>query len=396
VSVQVSKLVWAYGPRVEGPRMLLLALAEHANDEGVAWPGLELLAAEITKDVRTVQRRMAWLERAGWLKVQRRSVKAVRGEERRGNTYVINLFKLRGQETPNGQGSSTAAGASQGHRSGAVETARRDDKTVDLRRQNEGLEMTKSTPRDDISCAPLMNHQEPPWNHHEKYNHPLPPPSSAALLKTAGLEAKGKSADQGQRPEATASARATATTSSPGAPGVSTESVGSAGLSSGPGFRVGDRVVEFAPSLRGRRVERELDGVDAALRDETTAVLARCGVAPEISTRRERAAVTAALRMRCDRERCCVSDAGRFAVAMWEQYLAAAGSGVLYVVVGVRKFFSEGLWLDSARWSYDRERVRQRSGAAIGTRQHADARREIAKLDEDRERWERERRSGMN
>jgi hypothetical protein len=396
--VQVSKLVWAFGPKVAALRMLLLALAEHADDEGKAFPGLDLLASEVLRDKETVSRQLARLEREGWLKVQRRTAGVLCSNglfERRGNTYFLSLDKLRGvtrtaseKTAPTGQREAaagvparTAREESRGsigqrasavaempdserngvqeHRSGAVEMARRDDETAEPNRRFERSEPTFRTSRTDVSYVPLLNHQEPPKNHHEKYNQPLPLPQLPQVLKSYAdgeSESKGKNAGQEQEQKATASAKATATTSSLRAPGVSTESVGEAGLSSGPGFRVGGAVVEF----RGRRqVEEELDGLDAAVRDEAIVVLVRCGIPPGTATRRERKAVEAALHMECLRTGKPVADVGRKASNAWLAYVSQ--SALLYRVVGLRKFLSEGYWLDNGRpWDWNQQALAER------------------------------------
>jgi hypothetical protein len=237
--------------------------------------------------------------------------------------------------------------------------ARRDDETAEPNRRFERLEPTISPARTDDFTGPLMNHQEPPVNHHEKNNQPLPLPQLPQVLKSYAdgeSESKGKDAGQEQRQRTTASAKATATTSSLGAAGVSAESVGEARMSSGPGFRVGGAVVEF----RGRRrVEEELDGLDAAVRDEATVVLVRCGIPPGTATRRERKAVEAALHMECLRTGKPAADVGRKASNAWLAYVSQAA--LLYRVVGLRKFLSEGYWLDNGRpWDWNHQALAER------------------------------------
>jgi hypothetical protein len=189
---------------------------------------------------------------------------------------------------------------------------------------------------------------------------PLPPlkPVVAADM------CKSNDADQGRKAKATASARATATTSSLEAGEVSTESGGEARLSSGPGFRVGSRVVPFG----GKRYE-DLDGLDLALREETVEVLRLCGVPPETSRRRQRMAVEAAIRLEVLRSGDAVAEVGALAVRQWRDYLRTSRMGLLFKVVELRKFFAEGMWLDVGSWNYDSRVVKEQQryrNAGIG------------------------------
>jgi hypothetical protein len=92
---------------------------------------------------------------------------------------------------------------------------------------------------------------------------------------------------------------------------------------------------------------------------EATRVLMACGIAPDASTRRLRAAVVDALRLRCEQTRVrdepgIVGEAGDLAVRRWNEYSAAAGARRLTYVVGVRKFFAGGVWLNPAVWPFER------------------------------------------
>jgi hypothetical protein len=356
VSVTVSKLVWAYGPKVRGPRMLLLAIAEYANDDGVAWPGQPVLAAAILQTRRTVQRLSDRLAREGWMEVLPRTAPVRMSDgryEQRGTSYKINLAKLRG-ELPTRQSERSAAGAAS-HRSGAVETARRDDKTVAPRRQNANAETTKSTLRDDKIGAPLMNYQEPPRNHQGRTTHPI-------ALSLGAACAKSKSADQEQERRTTASAKAKATTPVMRSAEASMERGGGSGMNSG-------RVIPF----RGRRdpeiIRAGLDGFEAALFDETMRVLGECGMGPKSVTRRMRNAVEDALRARMESEQCSLADAGSYLTERWDLYVECRHS--LTNLVEARRFFAEGYWLDDRRWDWSlaaKEHLSRLGAARTGMR----------------------------
>lgn len=56
MSVKQINLVWEYSRQTGVGLLLLLAIADHANDEGVAWPSHDRLALKIRRDRRSVKR----------------------------------------------------------------------------------------------------------------------------------------------------------------------------------------------------------------------------------------------------------------------------------------------------------------------------------------------------
>jgi hypothetical protein len=86
-----------------GERVVLLNLAHHADDTGLAWPSVETIAAECGMGRRTVQRALRRLEDVGWIKtdlggdgprqsshywVQRPAVRAAQGPPLTGAEQV--------------------------------------------------------------------------------------------------------------------------------------------------------------------------------------------------------------------------------------------------------------------------------------------------------------------
>ena len=60
-------------PRRSSHRLLLLALADNANDEGVCWPSIRTLCRKCaTSDRRTVLRQLDWLEAEGFVAREKR------------------------------------------------------------------------------------------------------------------------------------------------------------------------------------------------------------------------------------------------------------------------------------------------------------------------------------
>lgn len=91
MSIQLMSATWQRGPNDRSQRLLMLALADCANDGGLCWPSTQTLAAKACMNVRTVLRTLKDLELNGWLSIARRS------HERRGNTYQLLLDRLNPQ-----------------------------------------------------------------------------------------------------------------------------------------------------------------------------------------------------------------------------------------------------------------------------------------------------------
>jgi hypothetical protein len=71
MSIRISARVWD-NTEVEGTaRLMLLALAWHADDDGLCWPSLDMLARECRISVRQAQRLIAHLEAGGHIQVER-------------------------------------------------------------------------------------------------------------------------------------------------------------------------------------------------------------------------------------------------------------------------------------------------------------------------------------
>ena len=66
-------MTWAWqAPLPPGPKFVLLALADIADDEGVCWPGQRSLARKCSLTIRTVQRMLSGLENSGLLLIEPR------------------------------------------------------------------------------------------------------------------------------------------------------------------------------------------------------------------------------------------------------------------------------------------------------------------------------------
>jgi len=89
MSIAVTSAVWNSG-RFKGAKLLLLlALADFANDQGMCWPSINTLATKARVSRRTAQRMIRELIRAGPVAVE------VRGGGRKSSRYRISLSEFK-------------------------------------------------------------------------------------------------------------------------------------------------------------------------------------------------------------------------------------------------------------------------------------------------------------
>ena len=68
MSVRIMSQVWDAPSTLAGAnRFVLMALADHANDEGVCWPGLTRIASKTALTERQVRYSLRQLEEMGYL-----------------------------------------------------------------------------------------------------------------------------------------------------------------------------------------------------------------------------------------------------------------------------------------------------------------------------------------
>ena len=91
MSIKVMSYIWDH-PIVDGPKgselLLLLAIADHAADDGYCWPTIGILAAKIRMTERSVMRFVQALEKRGELYVVRSN---------RNNRYVVRMGRTDAQ-----------------------------------------------------------------------------------------------------------------------------------------------------------------------------------------------------------------------------------------------------------------------------------------------------------
>jgi len=84
VSVKVLARVWAHSQTAGGELLVMLALADHANDAGECWPYIGKIAEKARLSRRQVKNILPWLEELGELKIARSN-----GGLHRGHRYLI-------------------------------------------------------------------------------------------------------------------------------------------------------------------------------------------------------------------------------------------------------------------------------------------------------------------
>ena len=71
----------------QGQKMVLLALCDHANDDGTCFPSQDKIAKKCSTSEETIGRHVRWLKDHGILKTERRQV----GRKRLSDLYIITL-----------------------------------------------------------------------------------------------------------------------------------------------------------------------------------------------------------------------------------------------------------------------------------------------------------------
>ena len=92
MSIHIMARVW----RSELPshlRLVLLAIADSANDDGVCWPGQQNLAAKCGISDRTLRDHLSALTRMGFLSIDRRG-------NRQSNIYEVLITEDGSSATP--------------------------------------------------------------------------------------------------------------------------------------------------------------------------------------------------------------------------------------------------------------------------------------------------------
>ncbi len=105
MSYEATRYVYDLRGITPPQRAVLVRLADHANDDGKAWPSIRSLAATTSLSLRTVQRALRDLETLGFIRINRRTATA---GDPTSNEYE--LCKFRGGVTVTGGGVTVTGG----------------------------------------------------------------------------------------------------------------------------------------------------------------------------------------------------------------------------------------------------------------------------------------------
>jgi hypothetical protein len=158
MSIRIASLVRKYGPKNHGDFVVLLALADHANNAGGdCWPSVKTIAAEMRIGERSVARSLSVLEDRGWISVMRRS------RDHKGNSYKIVMEKLKSLATVAGENDELPATEAGGEN---VEvTCQPVQVTCQIRQSH--LPNPTESPAKSASVSILFNRPEPSMNRPE-------------------------------------------------------------------------------------------------------------------------------------------------------------------------------------------------------------------------------------
>ena len=163
MSVRVMADVWDAGPEDAVDSSVLVALANHCDDDGRScFPSVERVARMVRRSQRTVERSIAALEAGGWIQVERGGGRGV------FSSYTINVeMLLKRRQTV------------------AVST-------TDKRRQPRQETATATTEK---ATATPSYKEEPSCNHQENQDPPLPP-ASGGTQGDGGVELPAMSREE--------------------------------------------------------------------------------------------------------------------------------------------------------------------------------------------------------
>lgn len=90
-------LSWAWAQQLkQGPKLVLLALADYADDDGVCWPGFDALSEKTSMSRSSVVESIKALEQAGLIVIEKRA--DARGY-RASNRYQLNISNVRNPDS---------------------------------------------------------------------------------------------------------------------------------------------------------------------------------------------------------------------------------------------------------------------------------------------------------
>lgn len=94
MSLRAISWAWKHGPKNQGELLVLLALADFANDDGECWPAMSTIAEKARVTERATRRIIRRLEVSGFLRVE------TGGGRRGSNRYRMLMGETRTNGPP--------------------------------------------------------------------------------------------------------------------------------------------------------------------------------------------------------------------------------------------------------------------------------------------------------
>ena len=106
MSIKAMSWAWEQATTSSGAKLVLLALADHANDDGECWPGMKRIAEKCGMSARQVSNHVTNLQQAGLISTSRRC-----RDDHKYSTYLYQLnLTSSGSGVPVGQRKSASSG----------------------------------------------------------------------------------------------------------------------------------------------------------------------------------------------------------------------------------------------------------------------------------------------
>ena len=87
--MSLAAMNWAFMQKLAPTKkMILIALADHCDDEGKCWPGIKNIAKKASVSKRTLQRALTELESEGFLRIEERRRE---NNSQQSNMYYLNM-----------------------------------------------------------------------------------------------------------------------------------------------------------------------------------------------------------------------------------------------------------------------------------------------------------------
>lgn len=155
MSIRIMSLVWDKSKHKGSALLLMLALADHADDTGKCWPGMSSLAKKTRMGRRNVVKLMERIEQSGEVVVEKR------GNQSASNRYRINVQLLSSEQPytsePVGTRSSepvdTTLVNQRSHESSLTKKKSSKKKTEDKPEQQETTVKTRDIQTAYLSCV---------------------------------------------------------------------------------------------------------------------------------------------------------------------------------------------------------------------------------------------------